>query len=89
MSEFSKTSTMLKRPMHPRVIKVLARISCLSPSIMPRDTHQPKQGCLNQMKKQQSSFTYEEVIQTPKKPSTTLNLSSSLFNRRKLSMSAN
>jgi hypothetical protein len=87
MSEYRNLGPALRKPMHPKVIKVLARLSCLSPSIIPRDTHQPKQGCLALMKKQQSSFVLEQKNQETRKPDTVLNLSSSLLSRRKLSMS--
>ena len=87
MNETILSSGIGKKLVHPKVFKVLQRLACLSPSAVPRDEHQPRQGCLIQIKLSQASCNIQVIKEEIKKPNTTLNMSSSLLNRRKLSMS--
>ena len=87
MNEHIISSSIGKKLIHPKVFKVLQRLACLSPTAEPRDKHQPKEGCLAQMKLSQSSCKTQVIKEEVKKPNTILNMGSSLLNRRKLSMS--
>jgi hypothetical protein len=87
MNENIITSRIGKKLIHPKVFKVLQRLACLSPTAVPRDPHQPKEGCLAQMKLSQNSCKTQVLQEEVKKPNTILNMSSSLLHRRKLSMS--
>ena len=87
MNETIISSKIGKKFVHPKLFKVLQRLACLSPSAGPRDEYQPRQGCLAQIKLSQASCKIHIIKEEIKKPNTTLNMSSSLLNRRKLSMS--
>lgn len=87
MSECNKTILLAKKMVHPRVVRALERISNISPGIMPRDSSQPKEGYLMQIKLQNLKMEIASTNKEIKKPETCLNLNSSLLRRRQLSMS--
>jgi len=87
MTEYSKTILMAKKMVHPRVLKVLQRLSNISPGVVPRDLDQPKAGCLIQIKLKNSQMEIQDTRKPIIKPDTCLNLNSSLLHRRKQSMS--
>lgn len=89
MSECNKTYLLTRKCIHPKVLKVLEKFAPVSPLLVPKDQHQPKEGILcishSECLQNQLRVKQEIIIKAP----TTLNLESALFKRRRLSQTFN
>lgn len=89
MSDHIKTYSVAKKCIHPKVLRVLEKYAPVSPILVPKDQHQPREGklCIYHSKCLESHLIpkQEVIIKAPM----ALSLESSLLKRRRVCQKSN